>query len=180
VVHYRKEDIIRYVPTLRTTYDIVAIERLRGIADGLHQVRHLADGPFIVVLGDCLCRGTFDAPFADRMGVGVIETASEEAIRRSYSVELHPADASRVRRVVEKPKTLINRLCGMGYYFLDPRVFPYIEATPPSPLRNEVEITDVIQRMIEGGEYVRAYRFRGDYVNITYPDDVRLAEAFLR
>ena len=180
VVHYRKEDILRYVAELDIVSHCVAIDGLRGIADGVRQVQPLVEDRFVVVLGDCVCRGAFDRPAGADLGVGVIATKDPEAIRRSFSVELDPAEPSRIRRVVEKPKVLVNDLCGMGYYFFDRRVFDYIARTPPSALRNEIEITDVIQRMIDGGEVVRAYPFHGDYANITYPDDLRQAEAFLR
>lgn len=179
VVHHRKEEIIRYVATLDVPSRVVEIDGLRGIADGLLQARHVVDDAFVVVLGDCLCRGTFDRPFGSTLGVGVLQDAPEQDIRRSYSVELRPDDPSRIARVVEKPTTLPNRLCGMGYYSFDRRVFDYIRATPPSALRNEIEITDAIQRMIDGGEDVRALRFAGHYLNVTYPEDLQAAEAWL-
>jgi NDP-sugar pyrophosphorylase family protein len=179
VVHHRKDDIIRYVGTLDVPSRVVEIDALRGIADGLQQASGVVDDRFVVVLGDCLCRGTFSRPFGSTLGVGVLQNADLPDIRRSYSVELMPGDPSRICRVVEKPTEFPNRLCGMGYYSFDRRVFDYIRATPPSALRNEIEITDTIQRMIDGGEEVGALLFDGHYMNVTYPEDLEAAEAWL-
>ena len=179
VVNYRKNEIIEYVPSLGVKYTVVEIDHLRGIADGIYQVRNLTKGNFVVVLGDCVCRGDFDNVKFDEMGVGVIRTNREDDIRKSYSVEISASDPHRITRVVEKPKVLVNDLCGQGYYFFDHRVFSYIENTPASALRGEIEVTDVIQTMIEHGEYVRANMFTGKYINITFPDDIQEAGSFL-
>jgi dTDP-glucose pyrophosphorylase len=64
----------------------------------------------------------------------------------------------------------------MGVYFFDKRVFDYIRKTPPSALRSEVEITDVIQNMIDAGERIAPVWFKGKYINVTYPEDIRKAE----
>ena len=55
-----------------------------------------------------------------------------------------------------------------------------VKLTEPSKLRNEIEITDVIQNMIDGGEKIKPALFRGDYLNITYPEDLQKAESLLR
>jgi dTDP-glucose pyrophosphorylase len=80
-----------------------------------------------------------------------------------------------VLRVVEKPKVLPNHWCGLGYYFFDRRVFEYIRRTPPSALRGEIEITDVIQKMVDGGEPISPVPYRGHYINITFPEDIQRA-----
>lgn len=67
----------------------------------------------------------------------------------------------------------------MGTYFFDKRVFDYIGGTPPSILRGEVKITDVIQYMIAAGEEIAPVFFRGNYINITYPENLKKAEEIL-
>ena len=79
--------------------------------------------------------------------------------------------------VIEKPEVVLNDLCGMGIYFFDRRVFDYIERTPVSPRTGRVEITDVVQQMIEGGERITPLFFDGGYVNVTYEQDLRTAAA---
>jgi len=67
----------------------------------------------------------------------------------------------------------------MGTYFFDKRIFDYIRKTPKSSLRNEIEITDTIQLMINSRERVSPFFFIGRYLNITYPEDIKEAEELL-
>jgi glucose-1-phosphate thymidylyltransferase len=176
VVGYKKDEVIKYVETLPINATFVEQDKLGGIAHAIaHTKNHVSD-KFIVVLGDCLCKGNFNFPEMMEHGIGVWQTNNIEDIKRSYSVE--PKDGL-VYRVVEKPKELPNNLCGMGFYFFNKKVFDYIEKTPPSSLRNEIEIGDVIQNMINSGEKISPVFFEGQYLNVTYPEDIGRAEIFL-
>jgi glucose-1-phosphate thymidylyltransferase len=176
VVGYKKEKIIKYVKTLPINATFVEQKKLGGIANAIDHVKEHIQDKFIVVLGDCICKGKFNFPENMEHGIGVWQTNDIEDIKRSYSVE-HKNGL--VYRLVEKPKELPNNLCGMGFYFFNRKVFDYIEKTPPSSLRNEIEIADVIQNMIKSGEKVSSVFFEGQYLNITYPEDIGRAEIFL-
>ena len=178
VVHYKKQDVIDFVRTLPINAVCVEQQELRGIANALTYARPSVEDRFILVLGDCMCDGTFLFPDNMQQGVAIWETEDLDAIRRSYSVEV--GEKGLVSQVVEKPKTLPNKWCGLGYYFFDQRVFDYIQQTPPSKLRGEVEITDVIQKMVAGSESIAAIVYQGHYINITFPDDLHQAEAIFR
>ncbi|MFZ2956937.1 MAG: nucleotidyltransferase family protein [Candidatus Ozemobacteraceae bacterium] len=178
VVKHGKEELTAYLETLPLDARFVEPRELRGIANGLSYVRPFVRKHFIVVLGDCLCRGVFAFPPAFALGVGVKAQAPLKDIQHSYSVEI-ASDTGLLSRVVEKPKNPPNDLCGLGFYFFDMRVFSYIENTHPSALRNEIEITDVIENMIRGGEPVSPVPFSGRYVNVTYPDDLEIAADIL-
>jgi len=82
-----------------------------------------------------------------------------------------------VTAVVEKPREIVNDLLGLGFYFFTDDIFDYIDRTPPSDLRGEVEITDVIALMVEDGVDVRALPFEGLYLNLNYPSDLAEIEA---
>jgi dTDP-glucose pyrophosphorylase len=110
-------------------------------------------------------------------GVGVIPTDNPEDIRSSYSVE-HD-ERSLIQRVVEKPRQLPNDLCGTGFYFFSHTVFEAIPRTPPSPLKGQVEITDVLQQMVDEGHPLYAARLEGRYLNITRPGDLARAQAIV-
>ncbi len=176
LVRYKKEGVIDFVNSLGLKATFIEVKELKGIADAISYVKDLVDDKFIVVLSDCICVGNFSFPERMVQGVGVISTKNKEDIFRSYSIE---HDNGRINKVVEKPKQANNDLCGMGFYFFDKRVFDYVKKTPPSALRNEIEITDAIQKMIDGGEEVSAVFFKGDYLNITYPDDLKKAGEIL-
>ena len=172
IVGYKKELVIEYISSLGIPASFVEQTEMRGIANAVMHAEGLVDERFVVVLGDCLCKGGFRFPDGLDQGFGVIETQNERDIRQSYSVEIQDGA---LRRVVEKPKELINNICGMGFYFFSRTLFEYIRKTPPSALRGEVEITDVIQGMIDGGERVSPVWFDGDYINLTYPEDIERA-----
>lgn len=177
VVKYKKADIYKFAKTMPINAQFVEPKKLRGIANGIYQVKDMVGDKFIVALGDCVCRGSFKISSNMKQGICVWETDNKDDIKRSYSVKIEKGLISRVK---EKPKRLINKLCGMGFYFFDKEVFDYIEKTKPSPLRNEIEITDVIQNMIKNGEKIKPVLFKGDYLNITYTEDLKRAEEILK
>jgi len=175
VVGFKKEQVIDYVKKLTIHSAFVEQKELRGIADAVNHIKNNVSGNFILVLGDCLCEGMFNFPEKMELGVGVWETSNFEDIKRSYTIEI---TNDVINRVVEKPKEVPNNLCGMGFYFFNPKVFDYIKITPPSELRNEIEITDVIQNMINGGETIKPIFFNGNYFNITFPEDIIKVEKY--
>lgn len=176
VVGYNKEQVIEFASQLPINSQFVEQKELKGIAQAIMCARELVSDRFIVVLGDCLCQGSFD--FAPNMeqGVGIWETDNIEAIKQSYSVDIKD---DLVCHVKEKPKQVSNNLCGMGFYFFNKRVFDYIKLTTLSPLRGEVEITDTIQNMIDNREKITPVYFQGNYLNVTYPEDLGKAERLL-
>lgn len=176
VVGYKKEQIIEFGKELPINSQFVEQKELKGIAHALLCAKDLLGDHFIVVLGDCICKGEFDFPKEMEQGIGVWKTDNQEDIKRSYSVEVRN---DLISKVVEKPKRIINNLCGMGFYFFNRKVFNYIRLTRPSRLRNEIEITDVIQNMIGGGEKIKPVFFSGNYINITYSEDLKEVEEIL-
>ncbi|KYK34419.1 MAG: hypothetical protein AYK22_05410 [Thermoplasmatales archaeon SG8-52-3] len=173
IVGYKKEQVIKYVRKLSVNSSFVEQKELIGIADAINHVEKLVSENFIVILGDCICNGSFDFSNEMEQGVGVWKTNNIDDIKRSYSIEIKE---NNLTKVVEKPKEIPNNYCGMGFYFFKNKVFDYIKQTPPSKLRNEIEITDVIQNMIENGEKINPIFFKGSYINITYPSDLKKAE----
>ena len=175
VVGHKWEEVVKSLP--RGTPYIIQ-EPQKGIADAIYSTKGLLrDEEFVVALGDCLQVGQWDIPPNIKLGIGVWKTTNKDNIRRGYSVEV---ENNLVTKVVEKPKNPPNNYCGMGTYFLDGRVFSYIKKTPLNPMRNEREITDTIQLMIDAGEPITPVFFNGKYLNVTYWDDIAKAEELLR
>lgn len=177
VVGYKKDKVCRLARSLPIKASFVEQKQARGIADAIYCARHKVSGHFIVVLGDCICQGKFRLPDKMIQGIGVHRTSRPVEIRRSYSVKIKN---NLLSEVVEKPKKIPNNLCGMGFYFFDQRVFGYIKSAKSSPLRNEIEITDVIQAMIDNREEIKPVFFQGDYININYVEDLKRAGKIAR
>ena len=169
VVKNGKEPLVEFISELPIKAQFVEPASLKGIADGLKYVEPLIDSPFIVVLGDCFCSGNFDFSREFDYGIGVLPNAKPEQIHRNYAVSV---EDGRVISVEEKPEQVNNNLCGMGFYFFQPDVFDYIRKTAPSARSNELEITDVLQTMIDTGVDLRAVMLNGAYVNINTQDEL--------
>jgi len=159
IVGFKKQQIIEYVQTLDIKAEFIEQKQLKGIADAIYLVKNHVTDDFVVVLGDCFYNGTFNVPQTLKLGIGVYETKNHSMTRLNYSIELENA---LITRVVEKPTYIPNDYCGMGVYFFDSRVFAYIKKTSSSYLRGEIEITDVIQTMINEGEQIHPIFFNGD------------------
>lgn len=169
IVKFKKEEVIKFVNQLPINSQFVEQKELRGIADAILYAKDLVLDRFIVVLGDCICRGVFVFPSHMKQGIGVWKTQDTRTIRQSYSLKIRDGFISHVK---EKPKRVYNDLCGMGFYFFTKKVFDYIALTEPSSLRGEIEITDTIQKMIDHGEKISPVFFEGNYLNITHPEDL--------
>ncbi len=152
-------------------------KKQRGLANAILQAELFIDDNFMVALGDCLFSGRFTAlKTTAEQGCAVWKNQDEESIKRSYAVEVN-ANKSYINRISEKPTTVLpNYYCGMGLYFFSPMVFEYIRHTPVSPLRNEIEISDTLQLMVSRKEGLAPIWFEGDYLNVTYPEDIEKAE----
>src|SRR5262245_18649668 len=148
-----------------------------GIAHAVGRLEPHINHPFLMFLGDIFFvprdLSQMVTMFREQ-GQGAVLAVKEEpdpaAIRKNYSVV---QDASgRVRRVIERPRHTTNRLKGVGLYLFDLSVFDAVRRTPRTAMRDEYEITDTIQVMIDDGLTVRVANSVLDDVNITSPADL--------
>ena len=156
----------------------VVQEEPKGLADAILQAEPHVNGKFIVHLGDCLFKGKFQV-HRFSLGIGVWKTDDLVEINKSYLVE----EDGLIRRVTEKPSIHPADMhdplnCGMGVYFLDERVFDYIRRYKGKP--GGGDFTDVLQSMITAEEKITPIWFKGKYINITYPEDIKKAEEILK
>jgi dTDP-glucose pyrophosphorylase len=148
-----------------------------GIAHAVGCLEPHIDKPFLLFLGDIFfvpgyLPGLFEIFL--QQGGGAVLGAKEEhdpaAIRKNFSIILNPEGF--VTRVVEKPRHTTNRLKGVGMYLFDLAVFDAIRRTPRTAMRDEYEITDSIQVMIQDGLPVRPCDCVVDDINLTTPPDL--------
>jgi dTDP-glucose pyrophosphorylase len=156
----------------------VVDENPQGIAASLLTARDLVTGPFALFLGDIFIALDDLAPAIQRMSergadgaVVVRQEPDLDVIRLNFSVITD--GEGRISRVIEKPTDPPNTLKGCGVYMFTPEIFDAIKATPRSKLRNEYEITDAIQTLVnksKGGIFSEELA-RWDW-NITFPGDL--------
>ena len=111
----------------------------------------LGDSPFVMYLGDNLLRdgvtdlvSTFRSEAPDAL---ILLTPVNDP--ENYGVA--ELDASkRVARLVEKPQNPESDLALVGVYMFTPSIFDAARAIEPSG-RGELEITDAIQHLVDGG-----------------------------
>jgi len=77
----------------------------------------------------------------------------------------------KVVRLVEKPKQPASNLALVGVYMFDPHIFEAVNAIEPS-WRNELEITDAIQYLIEHGYDVHPHRVTGWWKDTRKIEDI--------
>src|SRR5712664_3390116 len=144
----------------------------KGIAHAvLISRKFLGNSPFIVHLGDNLLKDDipelareFNRSEAD---ASVVLTRVKDTARLGV-VELRNG---KIVKLVEKPKEYISDLALAGVYFLRPSIFPAIEKLRPS-WRNELEITDAIQTLLDTGGTITYHEVAGWWKDTGRPEDI--------
>lgn len=161
---------------------VVFQDEPKGLADAILKVEPYVDNDFVLALGDCLQKGQFGMGGKKLpIGIGVWKKCSLEELNKSYSVEEYQG---LVKFLVEKPRVpdeshLDYLGCGMGTYFLDRRIFKYIKDVLPKLVPGGGDLTEILQHMIFSGEEIVPVHFRGNYMNVTSPEDIKKAEGML-
>jgi glucose-1-phosphate thymidylyltransferase len=139
----------------------------------------VGEDPFVVFLGDNLLRGGI----AGHVEAFKASTAEAQILVKAVS---NPAEFGiaeldgdgQVRRLVEKPVRPLSDLAILGVYMLRHRFFDAARTIKPSQ-RGELEITDAMQAMIDGGLEVCARVVSEDWIDTGSPADLLLANRML-
>ena len=131
----------------------------------------LQDGPFVMYLGDNLLRdgirALVDAFRASRPDALILLTRVPDP--GNYGVA--ELDGDRVVRLIEKPESPPSDMALVGVYMFGPSIFQAAKAIKPSG-RGELEITDAIQWLIDGGQRVESHRVSGWWKDTGQLDDM--------
>ena len=151
--------------------------KILGIAAAVGQLEPYITSPFFLVLGDIFFKAenlsSMSSMLEEAKCSAVLAVKHEDnpqAIRRNFTVMKN--DDGSVRRVIEKPRHVTTNIKGCGLYLFDLPVFDAIRRTPRTAMRDEYEITDTIQIMIDDGLPVHTSEVVKWDINLTYPSDV--------
>lgn len=126
-----------------------------GLAHAVKVARpYLGDDPFIMYLSDNLFENgisSFAAAFDPSAGVNAVLALVEVPDPRALGVAV--VEDGRISRLVEKPAEPPSNLAVAGVYVFDATIHDAIDGLEPGA-KGEYQITDAIQRLIEGGKTV--------------------------
>ncbi|GAB4506100.1 MAG: sugar phosphate nucleotidyltransferase [Anaerolineales bacterium] len=148
-----------------------------GIAHAVGQLEPYVNDPFLLFLGDIFMMaprlGEMVDMFWERKAGAVLAVKREEdpaRISRNFAVVVHPSGT--VSRVIEKPRCPPSNLKGCGIYAFDLSIFDAIRRTPRTAQRDEYELTNSIQILIEDGYPVYPAEVVDMDVNVTVAKDL--------
>jgi len=163
----------------------VAQDQLRGLVHAISKLESNINKEFVMLLGDEVYFNTkhnklipfFRTANPDGGICGFMKTNDPGYIKKNYSIEI--GTGNKIVRLVEKPDIVVNNYMGSGTTIFKPNVFKYIERTPVNPKRNEKEMADLIQTMIDDGKVFLPFDLKGSYINVNFPDDFQLVRRLL-
>ncbi len=121
----------------------------------------IGEDSFVMYLGDNLIAGGITSlveEFVD-LGCNAQILLAEVPNPQQFGVAELDGDNT-VRRLVEKPREPRSNLALVGVYMFDSNIFESVRLIKPSK-RNELEITDAIQNLIDRGFEVHPHKVRG-------------------
>ncbi len=132
-----------------------------GIAHAVGLTRNFAGGePFVVYLGDNILHSGL-ARLKDSFEEGKFDALVALCrVSKPESYGIAELEDGRLVRLVEKPNHPRTNLALVGVYFLRESIFEVIEKLKPSK-RGELEITEAIQALIDGGRSVGYHEIKG-------------------
>jgi glucose-1-phosphate thymidylyltransferase len=122
--------------------------------------KFLGTDPFVMYLGDNILKSGIKSlveEFSEKKPNSLILLTEVPNPEMFGVAELKNG---KIVRLVEKPKDPISNLALVGVYMFDHHVFEAVKAIQPS-WRNELEITDAIQYLVENGYEVQPHLVTG-------------------
>ncbi len=139
---------------------------------------YLQDDRFVMFLGDNVIQGGLSPLLR---GFATSDYNAQIVLKRvaepqHYGVAV--IDKGRIIRLIEKPKDPPSNLALVGIYMFDHNIFEAVNAIKPS-WRNEFEITDAIQYLVEKQYKVYPYVHEGWWIDTGKPIDMLVANSLV-
>jgi glucose-1-phosphate thymidylyltransferase len=144
----------------------------KGIAHAVQiSQKFLGGSSFIVHLGDNLLKDNIPEMAEEFRRSGADASVVLTRVKDPSRFGVVQIEKGKIVRLVEKPKQFISDLALAGVYFFRPTIFPAIEKLKPS-WRNELEITDAIQTLLDMGGKITYHEVSGWWKDTGRPEDI--------
>ncbi len=164
IVGDTKEEIMQAVgdgSRWKVNISYIEQEAPLGLAHAVKISEHfLGEDPFVMYLGDNILKSGIQSlvkEFSEKKPNSLILLTEVPNPKMFGVAELKDG---RVIKLVEKPKDPVSNLALVGVYMFDRHIFEAVKAIKPS-WRNELEITDAIQYLVEHGYEVQPHLVTG-------------------
>ncbi len=131
----------------------------------------IGSAPFVMYLGDNLLPEGMTAAVERFRRSGADAVVMLKPVDDPSHFGIAEVDGDRITRLVEKPQQPRSNLAIVGGYVFGPQIFASIRRIKPS-WRNEYEITDAIQDLIDRSLRVVPYIVTGWWKDAGKPDDI--------
>ncbi|MFZ2411518.1 MAG: bifunctional sugar-1-phosphate nucleotidylyltransferase/acetyltransferase, partial [Candidatus Methanoperedens sp.] len=171
VVGYRADTVKEFFgdgSEMNVSIKYVQQEKQLGTADAVRCAQEHVEGRFLVLNGDIIVNPQHIKKMVKHKS-DITMTARHVENPSEYGV-LEVSD-DRVLHIIEKPEKPPTNLANAGIYVFSPLVFDAIRRTPLS-VRNEYEITDSLQLLIDSGVDVGYVTISGNWLDIGRPWDL--------
>ena len=172
VVGYHKEQVLDYIGSgeqfgVEVTY--VTQERQLGTAHALAQTQAVTENEFLVLPGDNLIEANTIARFVSAAPNSLLVKQVDNPARYGVVTIV----SGRVKNIAEKPETPLTNIVNTGIYAFTKDIFELINS--------ELNIPDVINKMIDQGKAIMAQETTGTWLDVAYPWDIlRLNDTVIR
>ena len=168
IVGYKKESVKDYFgdgSKFGVNIDYITQEKQMGTGHAFGMASRVCEDRFIALNGDILVSSGHLKKLMKRADDAVI-TVKSVADARPYGVI--ETSGEKVTRIVEKSPQPPTDLANAGIYLFNPVIFEAIRETKLSP-REEIEITDSIQLLIDSGNSVGYEPLEEEWLDIGKP-----------
>lgn len=171
--HQVKENLTNSPYSEYFHFDFVFQDKPLGLAHAVQLTSmHMQDDPFLMFLGDILINKGELKKACDQFLKNKPESLvllKEIEDPRAYGIA--EITNGKVLKLVEKPQEPKSNLCLAGIYFFQPSIFHAIANIKPS-YRNELEITDAVDFLIQENKLVEYYIIKSWWYDIGTPENM--------
>lgn len=153
----------------------IAQENPRGLAHAAKLSQpFIGDEPFIMYLGDNIFQDPMKVLYNQFAETGASAAIALTEVPNPSAFGVAELEGNTIKRLVEKPKDPPSNLAVAGVYVFQPDIFDAIDHIEPS-WRNELEITDAIQYLLDQNKTVIPYIVDGWWIDAGNADAIVLA-----